>query len=257
VTTLGSCHWNGACWYPACVADLSLPGHVVTTRRDGRREILLHRSVALLSDDRVEIKAARSTIYLPLAILLICAGLIAWVALTDSAPLWALVVVLLFSLVAVPGSVMGLIGALAGAEVIVDGRKGSATWQQGYLGMGIGTRELVPFAKIDHLEVAVEGDEPDRWQQQRDDLRQFALVLVKQSGKRLTLTQVPVPEYGQADGMDRTLAVGHAVAAITGAEVRIPEGWEMVEVDAETLAPVERPAPPEPPSPTGKRRQRR
>ncbi len=222
------------------MADIPIPNHVVNRRRDGRREIILHRSIAVVSDDKIEIKAAPSTVYLPLGLLLVCAGLVAWVAFTDSAPLWALVSILLFSLFALPISVMGLVGSIAGADVVVDGRKGAATWQQGYLGMGIGTKELVPFAKIDHLEVTIEGDQPDRWHEQPDDLRQFALVLVKQSGKRLTMTQVPVPAFGQVDGMDRTLAVGHAVGAITGAEVRIPEGWELVEVDTETLNPVTR-----------------
>jgi hypothetical protein len=110
--------------------------------------------------------------------------------------------------------------------------------------MGIGTKELVPFAKIDHLEVTIEGDQPDRWHDNVDDLRQFALVLVKQSGKRLTLSQVPVPAYGQADGMDRTLAVGQAVAKLVGSEVRIPEGWELIEIDTHTGAPVPAPAQP-------------
>src|SRR5690606_2504875 len=105
-------------------------------------------------------------------------------------------------------SAMSLISSVVGADVVIDARKGSATWQQGYLGMGIGTKELVPFEKIDHLEVTIEGDQPDRWHDNVDDLRQFALVLVKPSGKRLILAQVPVPAYGQADGMDRTLAVG-------------------------------------------------
>jgi hypothetical protein len=232
----------------------------VATRRDGKREILLHRAVAVIGDDRIEIKAARSTIVLPLAGLLVCAGLVAWASVSHSAPFWALVTILLFCLLVFPVSVIGLVGAIAGADVVVDRKKGAATWQQGYLGMGIGTKELVPFAKIDHLEVTIEGDEPDRWHDNRDDLRQFALVLVKQSGKRLTLTQVPVPAYGQVDGMDRTLAVGHAVAALTGAEVRIPEGWELVEVDAETLNPVKPAAsepPPGSPAASGRRRRRR
>jgi hypothetical protein len=235
------------------VADLSLPNHVVTRRRDGRREILLHRSVAVIGERAIEIRAARSAAYMPLTILLVCAGLITWVAISDSAPFWALVVILLFSLIALPIAVMGLVGSIAGADVVIDADKGSATWQQGFLGMGIGTRELVPFAKIAHLEVTIEGEERDRWRENRDDLRQFALVLVKQSGKRLTLTQVPVPEYGQVDGMDRTLAVGHAVAALTGADVRIPDGWELVEVDSETLDPVT----PEPAQPAKRQRRRR
>ena len=38
--------------------------------------------------------------------------------------------------------------------------------------------------------------------------------------------------------MDRTLAVGNAVATLTGSTVSIPEGWELVEIDTETGAEV-------------------
>ena len=131
---------------------------------------------------------------------------------------------------------MALVTAVIGADVVIDRRKGSATWQQGYLGMGVGTRELVPFAKIDHLAITIEGDAPDRWREEQDVLRQFALVLVKQSGKRLTLTQVPVPAGDQTDGMDRTLAVATAIGNVTGAEVVLPEGWELVELPEEEIA---------------------
>ena len=144
-----------------------------------------------------------------------------------------LVGLLLFALLVFPISVMALVTAVMGADVVIDGRKGSATWQQGYLGMGVGTRELVPFPKIDHLAITVEGDTPDRWREEADTLRQFALVLVKQSGKRLTLAQVPVPTRNQTDGMDRTLAVATAIANLTGAEVVLPEGWELVELSQE------------------------
>jgi hypothetical protein len=147
-------------------------------------------------------------------------------------------------MILVPFSAASLISSVVGADVVIDARKGSATWQQGYLGMGIGTKELVPFEKIDHLEVTIEGDQPDRWHDNVDDLRQFALVLVKPSGKRLILAQVPVPAYGQADGMDRTLAVGQAVARLVGSRVVIPEGWEMVEIETSTGEPVQKPAAP-------------
>lgn len=229
----------------------NLPAHVVIERRDGRKEILLHRSMALISDGKVEIKSASGTIILPLIGILsaaVCIYLLATVGM--ALPFWALLTILVGLLFLVPVSVMAMIGAIAGAEVVVDRAKGSATWQQGYLGMGIGTKELVPFAKIDHLEIVVEGDQPDRWHEHSDDLRQFTLVLVKKSGKRLNLTQLPVPAYGQADGMDRTLAVGHAVAEITGTTVKLPEGWELVEIDTATGEPVRGPG-------GGKRKRRR
>lgn len=222
--------------------DYEIPEHVVIHRRDGRAEVLLHRSMAVIGPTKIEIKSARGTVILPLIGLLIAGG-VGWFISTKgfSLPLWALVALLLLCMVTVPLSVMSLISSVVGADVIVDANKGSATWQQGYLGMGIGTKDFVPFTKIDHFEVTVEGDQADRWRDQVDDLRQFALVLVKQNGKRLTLAQVPVPAYGQADGMDRTLAVGQAVAKLVGSTVTIPEGWEMVEIDTNTGAKVERP----------------
>ena len=221
--------------YPNVMTEFELPGHVVDVRRDGRREVLLHRSLAIISADKVEIKAARGTVLLPLLGLALVGGAGAWIATTaGTLNFWLMVVLLLFCLLAAPISVMSLVSSIVGADVIVDRKKGSVTWQQGYLGMGIGTRELVPFAKIDHIEVTIEGDKTDRWREESDTLRQFALVLVKHSGKRLTLAQVPVPAYGQVDGMDRTLAVANAVGAITGAAVTLPEGWELVEVDMAT-----------------------
>ncbi len=217
------------------MVETSLPGHVVTLRRDGRKQVLLHRSMALIGPGKVEIRSATGTVILPLAGLALAAGAGTLMAVNGPAlPFWALVAMLLFCLAVVPISVMSLIGSLVGAEVVVDAKKGSAMWQQGYLGMGIGTKELVPFDRIDHLAVTVEGDQPDRWHEQSDDVRQFGLELVKKSGKRLTLAQVPVPAYGQADGMDRILAAGHAIGALVNVEVRLPEGWELVEIDTET-----------------------
>lgn len=226
------------------MARIELPAHVAIPRRDGRREVLLHRSMAVIDDDRVEIRAARSTLLLPIVGIVLVLACGAWIVQTGGTlPFWLMVGLLLFCLVVTPLSVMGLVSSIAGAEVVVDARKGSATWQQGYLGMGIGTKELVPFAKIDHLEVTIEGDQPDRWRGETDALRQFALVLVKASGKRLRISNVPVRADDQTDGMDRTLAVAQAISAITGARVEIPEGWELVEVDVESGTPVPVPAP--------------
>ena len=76
------------------MAELDLPNHVVSIRRDGRREVLLHRSMAVIGPDKIEIKSARSTIVLPLVGIALAGGAIAWIALSQgAAPLWALVLV--------------------------------------------------------------------------------------------------------------------------------------------------------------------
>jgi hypothetical protein len=217
------------------MVEIPVPAHVAIRRRDGRQEILLHRSLAIVGDSKIEVRSARATVWLPLfgIATVVAAGLVLGAG-GAALPFWGLALLLFYSLIMFPVSVMGLVSAIAGSDVVVDASKGSVTWQQGYLGMGIGTRELVPFAKIDHLEVTVEGAEPDRWHGEQDALRQFALWLVKVSGKRLRISQVPVPAYGQEDGMDRTLALGNAIATLIGTTVQIPGDWELVEIDTET-----------------------
>lgn len=217
------------------MADIPVPSHVSIPRRDGRVSILLHRSMAVIGPDKIEIKSARGALMLPafgLATTLVAAAIVAKGG--SALPFWGLAIALFYCLIAFPIAMMSLVSAIAGADVVIDRRKNSATWQQGYLGMGIGTKELVPFQKIDSLEVVIEGEAPDRWHDQPDDLRQFSLWLIKKSGKRLRLAQVPVSAGDQFDGMDRTLALANAVAGLTGASVRLPEGWQLVTIDDET-----------------------
>jgi len=223
------------CFRDGYARSVDFPEHVVERRRDGRRYILLHRAVGFIEDDKVEIRSAQSTLILPLiglGLATVAGGIL--ITRGTELPLWVLVSLLLLCLIAVPASVMAIISSVVGAEVVVDRRKGSVSWQQGALGMGIGAREVAPFATIDHLEVTVEGDKADRWHGETDSLRQFALVLVKKNGRRLELARIPVAAGNQADGMDRTLALGNAIADICGATVRIPEGWELVTIDTKT-----------------------
>ena len=53
------------------------------------------------------------------------------------------------SLTLVLGAAMGLVYSVIGAAVVVEKAKESVRFQQGVLGLGIGTMELVPFWKID------------------------------------------------------------------------------------------------------------
>lgn len=215
---------------------LHLPERAYSTRRDGRLSIVLHRSVAMVGPDHVEIRGARSAAWLPAAGLLAAFAAGTWIALSGGTlPFWLMVTLLAFCLFAAPLSVMGLVGAFVGADVVADGRKGSVTFQQGFLGMGVGTRELVPFTKIGRYEVTIEGDQPDRWHGEMDSLRQFAVVLEKTNGKRLVAARLPVPGAQQEEAMDRVLATAQALASLSDTRVDIPAGWQFHEVDATTL----------------------
>ena len=121
------------------MVDAALPGHVASRRRDGRYEVLLHRSVALIGEQRVEIRSARSTVVLPALGVALGAGAGALIAVeAGDLPFGLLVGLLLFALLAFPTSVMALVTAVMGADVVVDGRKGVGDVAAGVPGDGRG-----------------------------------------------------------------------------------------------------------------------
>jgi hypothetical protein len=177
-----------------------------------RREIDLHRRVCVVKTDTVEIRPARSAAVIPLIGFLL--GVLALVAVLfwlERLPFLLVLLLMVGAILLVPFSAMGLVYSVYGASVIIDRGKGTVVWQQGLLGMGVGTRELVPFAKIERLEVEeVRGAE----QSVPDDLAQFEVRLLKTGGRTLPLGQATVPRGLASEGLARACEVGEAVAAL-------------------------------------------
>src|SRR5215213_4939867 len=153
-----------------------------------RTDVYLHRRIAILRPDRIDIRPARGAVIGPLIGFTIgvaaAAGI--WFGMA-TLPLWLLGALLVIAVVGIPFAGIGTVYALVGAHVVVDKVKQSATWQQGFLGMGVGTTELVPFWKIDRMVVeeagAAEGDDG----RPVEEIAQFKVVLAKKSGKRLEI----------------------------------------------------------------------
>ncbi|MEX0786195.1 MAG: hypothetical protein WD939_06120 [Dehalococcoidia bacterium] len=176
-----------------------------------RREIDLHRRVCVIRPDSIDIRPARSAAVVPLFFFgLGVAAFVSVVFLIETLP-FALVLLLMGgAIVLVPFAGMGFVYSVYGANVVIDRTKQTALWQQGLFGMGVGTEELVPFAKIDRLEV----EEVSREEQfgGRQDFAQFEIKLLKVSGKRLSLGQLTVPRDMEDEGRARAIEVGEAVA---------------------------------------------
>ena len=177
-----------------------------------RREIDLHRRVCVVRQDRIDIQPARSAAIAPLMGLLLgvfaAAAAIVWL---ESLPFWFALALLGGAIMLVPFSGMGFIYSVYGANVIIDREKQSAVWQQGLLGMGVGTEQVVPFWKIERLEI----EETNLDEEMGDpDFAQYEVVLLKKSGKRLSVGQVTVPRYAAAEGLARAREVGEAIAAL-------------------------------------------
>ncbi|HEY7293421.1 MAG TPA: hypothetical protein VH916_00210 [Dehalococcoidia bacterium] len=231
---------------PAPHSPLPSPGET--------RRIEFNRRRAIVRAERIDVRPSRGAIVPPLLGFLLgalCLALIVWGVVADTLPYWLLALLLLFALVAVPLAGITLVYAVFGANVVFDRAKQSGTWQQGFLGMGIGTTELVPFWKIAAIEVAEtgrgDGDRPpsdagdvDENAPVVEEFVQWEVALLKQSGKRLRIAGMTVPRPFARGGFAEVHELGCAIAALTGAPLHIV-GPEPPAPDA-----TEPTAPPEP-----------
>ncbi len=111
-----------------------------------RREIDLHRRVCVIKPDTIDIRPARSASIAPLLGFFL--GVFAFVAVLfwiEEIPFVLALLLMGAAIVLVPFAGMGFVYSVYGANVVIDRKKQTALWQQGLLGMGVGTEELVPF----------------------------------------------------------------------------------------------------------------
>jgi hypothetical protein len=195
------------------------------------RRIPLDRRVLVVREDRIDLRPERGAVLWPLIGFAIGLALFAAVALfASSLSTTLLAIMLIAGLIFAPLSAMGVIYSIVGAAVVVERKKQSVRFQQGVLGLGLGTYELVPFWKIEHIEVADFPlcDAPSNLPRPAFDLRAWDIVLVKTSGKRLSIAQVVSANKDDLldEGFDRALDAAEAIAAMTDKSVAITAAIE-------------------------------
>ncbi len=190
--------------------------------KPARRIIYLNRRVAFIEPDRVNVRPALAAALFPLFGLLL--GIACFVSILlwlDALPFAVVVLLLLVSVISMPLAGIGFVYAVGGANVVFDRHKQSGLWQQGFLGMGVGTTELVPFWKIDHIRIE------DRLRERRrgelEDVAQLEVVLVKESGKRLSVGDTVVPRALLREGLADVRELAQAIATMTGKPLVAPE----------------------------------
>lgn len=204
----------------------------------GRRRIELARRTCVIDPDRIAVRPSPAALVPPLFGLAIgfgCFGLLmADVVLWRGALPFALLALLLVAaLICIPLSGMGLIYGAIGANVLIDRAKQSATWQQGLLGLGVGTTELVPFWKIEAILVEEAGAESGR---STEEFAQWEIVLLKKSGSRLTIGRITAVRSLAQPSLDRAVEAAEAVAALTGAPLRASSLASAADASASTSA---------------------
>ena len=186
---------------------------------DARRFIYLDRRVCSVSDRRIDVHPARSIVFLPLITLAVGLSFFPIIFFAGSSLSLTLRLVLtLGALFLVPLSGLGVVYSIAGAHVVVERAKQSAVLQQGYLGMGVGTQELIPFWKIDYL--LVQELTPHDAQGHQDELAQYEIDIVKVSGKLVPVGTVTVLRSDAEEGMARAREVASLIADMSGTQVQ-------------------------------------
>ena len=183
------------------------------------RRIALDRRVCVVGEGRIEVRPERGAVAGPAIGLLLSAALFAVIALfANSLPVGALAALLIPGLILAPLSAMGFVYSLVGAHAVIEAPKQSVRFQQGILGLGLGTVELVPFWKIDRIEVEDLdlGEVTPRGPPPPLDLRGWDIVLVKASGKRLSIGQVVAANSPDLidEGFNRALDAAEAIGAL-------------------------------------------
>jgi len=186
-----------------------------------KRIVYLNRRVAFIEPHRINVRPALAAALFPLfGFLLGIAAFVSIILWLDRIPFAVALLLLVVAIVTIPLAGIGFVYAIAGANVVFDREKQSGVWQQGFLGMGVGTIELVPFWKIDQIRVEEVTRERQRGEVQ--EVAQLEIVLVKQSGKRLRVGDLIVPRSLVREGLAEVREVAEAIAEMTGKPLVAP-----------------------------------
>ena len=182
--------------------------------------IALQRTVAVISPAAIAVRPSRAGLVGPVVEFAL-AALAVWVLATfiQVLPLWVLAGLLIFLIIVGPTAVLGLVYQVAGSSFLIERAKGTARWQQGFLGLGLGTRELVPFARMRRVEVV--GDFEDELADgDLQDIVRWEVRLVKDNDRVLEIAAVAGARSLADEALGRANALAAAIGAMAGVEVR-------------------------------------
>ena len=198
--------------------------------------IALRRAVAAISDDTIVVRPSRGQLLGPVIQLGLTALAVALIVLfLNSLPFWLVVVLTVIAVFLGPVATLGFVFAVIGSSMVVDRRKQSAHWQQGFLGLGIGTTTSIPFDRIDHIAVSGDYDEEDVGGRGHDFVT-WEVEIVRDDGRRRAVGSVIAARPLADIGLDRVNRLAEAVGEMAEAEARLgtlPDEEPLEEPNAE------------------------
>ena len=189
------------------------------TEQPSRRTIPLQRAYAAITPDTIAVRPSRSGAVVP-AVQALLTAVAVWVlvAFMNVLPLWALMALLLFAIVAGPTAMLGFVYQVAGSAFLMERPKGTCRWQQGFLGLGLGTEELVPFARIQRIEVTGDFD-AELPGGDLQDVVHWEVRLIKDNDRSLLVASVVAARPLAAEALDRANDLAAALGEMASARV--------------------------------------
>jgi hypothetical protein len=189
----------------------------------------LFKSYAEIADTEVVIRPSKRTLLVPIFQAAIAsAAVITLINRLAELPLWISMTLLLVIVIFGPTAVLGTVYGIAGSNFIMEKNKGTSRLQQKYLGLGIGTQEMIPFDRIksvvvqgNFLEEHASGD--------LQDITEWEVFLIKDNDRKISVCKSSSARILADRSLSRVNMVAKALADMSNSEFKpgvIPE-WAL------------------------------
>ena len=189
----------------------------------------LLKSYAEIADTEVVIRPSKRTLLVPIFQAAIAsAAAITLINKLPESPLWISMMLLLAIVIFGPTAILGTVYGIAGSNFVMEKNKGTSRLQQKYLGLGIGTQELIPFDRI--KSVVVEGNFLEEHASgDLRDITEWEVFLIKDNDRKISICKSSSARILADESLSRVNIVAGALADMSNSEFKpgvIPE-WAL------------------------------
>ena len=152
-----------------------------------KTSVPLFKSYATISATEVVIRPSRRTLLVPVfqAVITIAAVITLINGLAEL-PLWISMILLIIIVIFGPTAILGTVYGIVGSNFVMEKNKGTSRLQQRYLGLGIGTQEMIPFDRI--KSVTVKGNFMEEHASgDLQDITEWEVFLIKDNERKISV----------------------------------------------------------------------
>lgn len=189
----------------------------------------LFKSYAKISDTEVVIRPSKRTLLVPIfQAVITSAAVVTLINGLAELPLWISMILLLMIVIFGPTAILGTIYGIVGSNFVMEKTKGTSRLQQKYLGLGIGTQEMIPFDRIKSVDVLGNFME-EHASGDLQDITEWEVFLIKDNDRKISVCKSNSARILANSSMLKANIVAEALADMSESEFNpaiIPE-WAL------------------------------